>query len=470
MTEPKAPWSSQWELVDEDAPHSFGFRDHDGRFWIGNMLTQELQQLPPGRFESWTEDGYSMLARYRDGDSFDVSFIDDFLFWKVFRGVEPHHAASELALRHRGSNNPPMPLPDIKRRRVLRTLALRMLPTRSQCRFQIARFSYHHGGCRIVFCLKGVHEQLGFSQYRQQSSVWANHSLQRIETNLRKIWNLGGGHVHRSKEYSTEHMHARCPDRHLPWHGVSLHGLLCLLLQWSTLEQNFGGMKSAEDRSRASNLLRSLLGCVSDLKVPIGGNLGWIDDYPSCVHGDGYVCVLVVTNGVVDMSALQADADAESEDAAAMLPCVVPDAGEAIDTPTLFELLCRLGQRAGPTHACSTVAHGLARQCLGSIARCIDRTFSAAAVAPNGYTNAMFSISAADGMSRELALQEDIAGYLAAGRISVKASFTVTPGLSFVNDDSTVRSSDLSNTLVALPSNDAIWAPCQVPSDQHVTS
>ena len=100
---------------------------------------------------------------------------------------------------------------------------------------------------------------------------------------------------------------------------------------------------------------------------------------------------------------------------------------------------------------------------LKDLARHIDFQIFEKYKGPTDTTNIdAFLLSPFEHNCTEAAMKELCLGHVAAGRMAMQHSFETSHGFSFCNDDSNVRSLELSNTAFALTDNTGIWAPVQV--------
>lgn len=129
--------------------------------------------------------------------------------------------------------------------------------------------------------------------------------------------------------------------------------------------------------------------------------------------------------------------------------------------PTLHQVLQALGLASKRVRG-SPEAHRLAHQILRTAAFAIDEAISSAPVVyEGGGSRDKFWVTLPEGQNAESHMTEVLAGHIAAARAAVCESFAKVPGISLCNDDSTVRSHELANTVLVLPSNAACWAPTQ---------
>lgn len=131
--------------------------------------------------------------------------------------------------------------------------------------------------------------------------------------------------------------------------------------------------------------------------------------------------------------------------------------------PTLFEAVSKLGDASRVSRR-EPLANPLAQQLLRAAALSIDQALAnKEVVSPGQEPPDKLFMAGPTGQSMEAYMNEQIAGHLAAARDTVARTFESVKGFSMTNDDSTVRSQELSNTAVILTTNVGIWAPTQAP-------
>lgn len=447
-----------------DESHVFLDRDpFSDRFCLGSTLTFEKRLLPPGDFELIFEEGIGFIFRHEDPAG-EILPVADILNIAVFprgggEGQLEGDADPDYELRWRDASRQPIAIRALARRRALRTWSFKVPPTDLVASIACAIFARPRAdGGQVFVSLQAFHSVFGLTQFKGKSSIWANHMWGSFEKLLESNWGVGAGHLLKSRAYNSKEQRDQDPERTLPFHALSLHAFLCLLFQWSTRHCNDGGFSNPQDARKTGAAFQGLLSLVPDMNICLF-ECPVVHPFPRLV-GAGCKAILEVSGGALLRDSLTVAAAAGNDIAERWNRLLEPDDCGAEHEPyTLFVALQALGRKSHRIKQCPE-AHHLATQILRAVALELDKTIAGAQVA-DGDISGRFQVSPAQGTSEEAMLHEAITAHLAAGRQAAKESWEIVRGLSFCNDDSNVRSLELSNTVIVLPTNVACWAPTQ---------
>lgn len=454
-----------------DSEHVFCEVDpFSGRCVLGSTLSLERKRLPQGDFGLFFQDGIGFVFSHQDQDGAVVP-VSDILTIKVLivdrsgRGNIEADQAPELELKRPGQAA--ISLKDLSRQRSLRRLAFRVPPSDLVATIPCAIYTRPRAGCRIMFSLAGLHSALQFSQFSGKASIWANHMWASYQKTLAEKRRLGPEHTLKSREYKgSDTPPPTASGRTLPYHAVSSHALLCLLFQWSTRHCNDGGFSNRGDSAKTLAALQGLIECIDNMEVALFEHDSG-SQFPR-LSGTGFQAMVKVQGGTLDIGSLAQAAAVGSEIARRWCELIIP--GQGPPTPvapfSLFEALQALGNRSLRIRQ-NPEAHELSRQLLRAATLELDHLVASATITEAGLFQGRYQVSLAEGSSEEAMMHEAVTSHLAAAKAAVTESLKVFPGLSFCNDDSNVRSQELANTIVVLPTNLACWAPTQVGCDHN---
>ena len=426
------------------------------RYHLGSFHTSELVKLPVGEFELLFEEDEGFVVRMEDRDG-AIAGVGRF-----FKRVALEDDAGNHHIRFPGDQD--VPVSELKSYRMLLTLGLRVAPTDVLVALQFAQFRWPRQGFRIFVSVADIHRFFKFSQYHNQSSVWVNHMWTSWQHHLLCKWEvLAIDAMQRSKAYGGQTNQFDDPKAHwqrtLPFFGVTLHALLCLLFSWSFSRPQDGGFEKDDDIERARVALRSFIATITDMQLHLCKQAEWLWPWPRFPQCHGFRCLLPYTAGHLDIANLQAAADQAQDGAATVLGIFQPVA----DMPhlSLWDVLSCLGERCKRWQL--TVGHEVACQILRQCAHAIEATILATDLSESMelLPDTCVVVTSPSGVSKEEHLQQLTQGHLHAAKQAVFRSWTQVKGLTLCNDDSNVRSSEIANTALVLPSNEACWAPVQ---------
>ena len=447
-------------VVDED--HIYCDRDVlADRYVLGSTLSLERRPLPQGTFDLIFEEGHGFVYRLEDPDG-EIAPVSDMLRLRV---VAIRDTGSDDILDYEvGEGVASEKVSQLRRVRVMRSASISVVesvPDRSVA-VGMAVFTRPRGGCRCFFSFQDVHSFFGFTQYSDVGSAasakWINHMYGSFEASLRTRWLLPEQeHMQKSREYRRggSEVDSSTSARTLPWHGGSTHALLALLFQWCYLPVKDGGFVQPADVRKAEVCLLSLVSGAHSFGIVMPEAVQWDLVWPRFVHSE-FCIVLEVSDGEVDLSSLQQAAQAGHLCCQKWIKVLQPT--DAVRTP-LIALLPHLGASA-KDKATRDEALVVARLVLRAIAYEVDRVLSTAPVTDEHA--APLCVLAPEGTSFERSLHETMCGHMAAAKRLTARTFPQALGISFCNDDSNVRTHELSVTVAVLPSNAAMWTPCQV--------
>ena len=427
------------------------------RYHLGSLATSELVKLPVGEFELLFEEGEGFVFRMEDGAG-AIARVSRFLTREAHEDNDGNHI-----VRFPGGQE--VPVSELKSYRVLLTLGLRVAPTDILVSLQFAQFKWPREGFKVFVSIADIHSYFKFSQYHQQSSVWVNHMWSSWQKLLLGKWDvLFSQAMQRSKAYQRKSLPTEKPEdswqRTLPFFGCTLHALLCLLFGWSFRRPQDGGFEKGEDVERARVALRSFIAIISDFQLHLCKQAEWMFPWPRFPFCTGFRCTLPYTDGHLDIANLQSAADQKQDGAAKVLGLLQPVAH--MPHLSLWDVISCIGARS-KVIANSPLEHEVVMQILRQAAHAIEAVILATDLSESMelLPDSKVVVTSPSGVSREEHLQQMTQGHLAAARSAVERSWQETKGLTLCNDDSNVRSSELSNTALVLPSNEACWAPVQ---------
>lgn len=140
------------------------------------------------------------------------------------------------------------------------TLVVVAGPARVPHNLMAACFSRLRGGFALFVSLVSVYVCLGFSMFKGVGSRWAWQSLPSFEKVLRK-W--VEGQVLRSMEYDRGCDPQADESRCLPFHAVSVFGLVVLLTRWAAATPRQGGLRESNHKVASMHLLEGLVSAAS---------------------------------------------------------------------------------------------------------------------------------------------------------------------------------------------------------------